>query len=74
MLNVPCRQRKLRHAVDLRLTVSRISDGAVEVAISTPGRLKAIQPGCNSKVTARKAKPGDTTRLPKVDKKKGLGR
>jgi len=66
MLKVPCRRRRA-NAVDVRLTVSRLSDGAVEVAISTPGRLKTAPPAGKSKAAGRGAKPVATKRASTVE-------
>lgn len=45
MLKVPRLQPKRSDAIGVKLTVSRMSDGAIEVAVSTPGRLKVGRPG-----------------------------
>ena len=66
MLKVPCRRRRA-NAVDVRLTVSRMSDGAVEVAISTPGRLKTVRPA--GKAAGRSATPS-MKRASTIDSKK----
>ncbi|RAO76591.1 hypothetical protein [Dyella jiangningensis] len=62
MLKVPVRRRQLAHAVDVKLTTSRLSNGAVEVAISTPGRLKTIRPEDAREVVGRSTRPASSKR------------
>ncbi|WP_201314311.1 hypothetical protein [Dyella sp. EPa41] len=66
MLKVPGRRQRA-NAVDVRLTVSRVSDGAIEVAISTPGRLKTARPA--GQADGRKAEPA-VKRASTADKKR----
>lgn len=67
MLKVPGRRQRA-NAVDVRLTVSRVSDGAIEVAISTPGRLKTAR--LAGQADGRNAKPAAMKRASTVDKKR----
>lgn len=70
MLKVPRLQPKRSDAIGVKLTVSRVSDGAIEVAISTPGRLKVGRPGEGGGMANRRAKPGASApRAQKVDRK-----
>ncbi|WP_165418411.1 hypothetical protein [Dyella amyloliquefaciens] len=46
----------------MRLTVSRVSDGAIEVAVSTPERLKVRQPA----ERGGRAKPAAAARVKKL--------
>jgi len=62
MLKVPCRRRPLPHAVDVKLTTSRVFDGVVEVTISTPGRSGVDRPEGSREVAGRGAKSASSTR------------
>jgi hypothetical protein len=65
MLKVPGRRRRLPHAVDVRLTVSRVADGAVEVTITGPGQAKAQR----KRTTVAQRAESTALRLPKAARK-----
>ncbi len=62
MLKVPRLQPKRSETIGVRLTVSRVSDGAIEVAVSTPERLKVRQPA----ERGGRAKPAAAARVKKL--------
>lgn len=65
MLKVPSRRPGKPFGMDVKLTVSRRFEGAVEVSISAPGRLKAAQA---SQPATRGGKAGASLRARKVDR------
>lgn len=69
MLKVSRLQPRKSDAIGVKLTVSRVSDGAIEVSVSTPGRLKVGQPGERSNATGQRAKPATAARTRKNDVK-----
>jgi hypothetical protein len=67
MLKVPSRPSRRSETLGVKLTVSRVSEGAIEVAISTPGRLKIGKPSEKGGATRQRATIGTaTTRVKKI--------
>lgn len=54
MLKVPSRRPVKPFGMDVTLTVSRRSEGGVEVAVSSPGQSKATQPERPAAPTGRR--------------------
>lgn len=70
VLKVPRLQPKRSDTIGLKLTVSRVSDGAIEVAVTTPGRLKTGIPGERGDAVGRRAKSsGSAVRTRTIDGK-----